>query len=101
MGLRSAEGSLLAGMFSGNFDDGLKKDKEGRIFLDVDPPLFAKILSHLRLRGIASPEYPAPLPHVNDELQAEYDMLVKYFGLEAFMYGDGGGSGNIFQKIAE
>jgi hypothetical protein len=99
--LRSAEGSLLSGMFSGNFDNGLKRDKDGRIFLDVDPSLFGKILSHLRLRGIASPDFPAPLPHIPEELQLEYDLLVKYFGLESFMYGDGGGSGNIFQKIAE
>jgi len=99
--LCSAEGSLLAGMFSGNFDDGLKRDKDNRVFLDVDPPLFSKILSHLRLRGIASPECPAPLPQIPDELRAEYDMLVRYFGLESFMYGDGGSSGNIFQKIAE
>lgn len=99
--LCSAEGSLLSGMFSGSFDDGLKRDKCGRVFLDVDPPLFSKLLSHLRLRRIASPESPAPLPHVPDEFRAEYDMLVRYFGLESFMYGDGGASGNIFQKIAE
>jgi hypothetical protein len=99
--LRSAEGSLLAGMFSGNFDQGLRRDKDDRIFLDVDPPLFNKILSHLRLRLIARPECPAPLPQVPDELRAEYDMLVRYFGLEHFMYGDGGSSGNILQKIAE
>jgi len=99
--LCSAEGSLLAGMFSGNFDDGLKKDKEGRIFLDVDPLLFSKILSHLRLRRIASPDSPAPLPHVADDMRAEYDMLVKYFGLESFMYGDAGSSGNVFEKMAE
>merc|ERR1719183_2464382 len=97
--LCSAEGSLLSGMFSGNFDGGLKRDKQDRVFLDVDPPLFSKILSHLRLRGIASPECPAPLPQISDELRAEYDMLVRYFGLEAFMYGDGGSSGNLFQKI--
>lgn len=99
--LCSAEGSFLHGMFSGSFDTGLKRDKDNRFFLDVDPPLFGKILSHLRLRGIASPDFPAPLPQVPDDLRAEYDMLVKYFGLESFMYGDGGSSGNIFQKIAE
>jgi len=99
--LCSAEGSLLAGMFSGNFDDGHKRDKEGRIFLDVDPPLFSKLLSHLRLRRIASPDCPAPLPLVPEELRPEYEMLVKYFGLENFMYGDVGPSGNVFQRISE
>lgn len=99
--LCSAEGSLLAGMFSGNFDAGHKRDKDGRIFLDVDPPLFAKLLSHLRLRRIASPECPAPLPQVREEARAEYEMMIKYFGLESFMHGDLGSCCNIFQRIAE
>ena len=85
-----APDSMLAGMFSGNFDSGHKRDKalgrlrfawflarsrwaearrrqENRIFLDVDPPLFEKVLRHLRLRRIASPEQPAPLPHVPED----------------------------------
>jgi len=99
--LCSADGSLLSGMFSGNFDSGHKRDKEGRIFLDVDPTVFSKLLSHLRLRRIASPECPAPLPLVPEDLRPEYEMLVKYFGLENFMYGDVGPSGNIFQRISE
>lgn len=99
--LCSGEGSLLAGMFSGNFDEGLKRDKEGRVFLDVDPPLFNRILLHLRLRRIASPESPAPLPCVPEEVRPEYDMMVKYFGLETFIYGLGGCSGNIFQRMAD
>jgi len=99
--LTSAEGSLLAGMFSGSFEDGHKRDKEGRVFLDVDPPLFGKILSHLRLSRIATPEVPAPLPYVPEELRPEYEMMIKYFGLESFMYGAIGNSGNVFQKIAE
>uniref|UniRef100_A0A7S4PT73 BTB domain-containing protein n=1 Tax=Alexandrium monilatum TaxID=311494 RepID=A0A7S4PT73_9DINO len=99
--LCSAEGSLLHGMFSGNFDSGHKRDKDGRIFLDVDPDLFKKLLSHLRLRRISSPECPAPLPHVPEDQRAEYEMLVKYYGLDTFMYGDVGQSSNIFERIAE
>mmetsp|Transcript_69725 Transcript_69725/g.215592 ORF Transcript_69725/g.215592 Transcript_69725/m.215592 type:complete len:339 (-) Transcript_69725:26-1042(-) len=99
--LCSAPGSLLQGMFSGNFDEGYKRDKDGRIFLDVDPDLFKKLLSHLRLRRIASPDCPAPLPHVPEDQAAEYEMLVKYYGLETFMYGDVGQSGNIFERVAE
>jgi len=98
--LCSAEGSLLAGMFSGNFDDGIKRDKDGKFFLDVDPPLFAKVLSHLRLRRVASPDSPAPLPVISDDTRSEFDMMVKYFGLENFMYGEGL-SGNVFERIAD
>lgn len=100
--LCSAEGSLLAGMFSGHFDQGHKRDKDGRIFLDMDPPLFAKILSHLRLRRISSPECPAPLPHVPEEMKPEFEMMVKYFGLDTFMFGaPGSGRNNIFTRLAE
>ncbi|CAK9022382.1 unnamed protein product [Durusdinium trenchii] len=95
-----AQGSMLAGMFSGNFDSSHKRDKDGRIFLDVDPPLFEKVLRHLRLRRIASPEQPAPLPHVPEDLRAEWDMMIKYFGLDLYMYGMSA-SCNIFQRIAE
>lgn len=96
-----APNSMLAGMFSGNFDASHKRDKDDRIFLDVDPPLFEKVLRHLRLRRIASPDQPAPLPHVPEELRAEWDMMIKYFGLDVYMYGDMGRSCNIFQRIAE
>lgn len=96
-----APNSMLAGMFSGNFDASHKRDKDDRIFLDVDPPLFEKVLRHLRLRRIASPDQPAPLPHVPEELRAEWDMMIKYFGLDVYMYGKLGVSCNIFQRIAE
>eukprot|EP00435_Cladocopium_sp_Y103_P039367 s1037_g10.t1 len=92
---------LFEGMFSGNFDASHKRDKDDRIFLDVDPPLFEKVLRHLRLRRIASPDQPAPLPHVPEELRAEWDMMIKYFGLDVYMYGKLGVSCNIFQRIAE
>lgn len=93
--------SMLAGMFSGNFDASHKRDKENRIFLDVDPPMFEKVLRHLRLRRIASPDQPAPLPQVPEELRAEWDMMIKYFGLDVYMCGDMGRSCNILQRIAE
>lgn len=96
-----AEGSLLAGMFSGNFEEGHKRDKDGRVFLDVDPPLFAKLLTFLRLCRISTPDCPAPLPYVNDDVKAEYDMMIKYFGLDTFIYGSASTCTNICQRIAE
>mmetsp|Transcript_70347 Transcript_70347/g.153271 ORF Transcript_70347/g.153271 Transcript_70347/m.153271 type:complete len:420 (-) Transcript_70347:66-1325(-) len=80
-----AEGSLLAGMFSGNFESGHKKDKEGRVFLDLDPPIFTKVLSYLRLSRLATSDILPPLPVVPQDLSAEYAMTVKYLGMEAFM----------------
>eukprot|EP00929_Paragymnodinium_shiwhaense_P015138 TRINITY_DN123170_c0_g1_i1.p1 TRINITY_DN123170_c0_g1~~TRINITY_DN123170_c0_g1_i1.p1 ORF type:complete len:399 (-),score=60.93 TRINITY_DN123170_c0_g1_i1:229-1425(-) len=98
--LCSAEGSMLAAMFSGNFDNGHMRDKDGRVFLDVDPPLFAKVLSHLRLRRVASPDCPVPLPVVPEESRAEWEVMVRYYGLESYLYGEGI-SGNIAERLAD
>mmetsp|Transcript_3001 Transcript_3001/g.3364 ORF Transcript_3001/g.3364 Transcript_3001/m.3364 type:complete len:316 (-) Transcript_3001:59-1006(-) len=47
------KGSLLEIMFSGRWEDNLILDKEGRIFLDVDPDYFALILKTLRSMRMA------------------------------------------------
>jgi len=103
--LCSAEGSLLASLFSGQYDDKHLRDKDGRIFLDLDPVIFGKLLSHFRLRRLASPEEGAPLPVVPEELKQDYDMMLRHFGLNDFMEGRTGFGDqpvcNIFAKIAE
>jgi len=99
--LCSAEGSLLAGMFSGSFDAGHKRDKDGRIFMEVDPPIFQRILTYLRLRRMASNDCPAPLPKIPEDWRAEYEMVLKYLGLETFMYGECAEQVNIVEKLAD
>jgi hypothetical protein len=97
--LCSVSGSLLSGLFSGNFERGQKRDRDGKVFLDVDPAIFTKVINHLRLRRIASPECPAPLPQVPLEMRAEYDMLIRYYGLDGCMAEEK--SFNIFETLAE
>lgn len=41
-------GSFLAPMFSGRWEDSLKKDKEGNVFLNFNPNCFKLILNYLR-----------------------------------------------------
>lgn len=98
--LCSVSGSMLSGLFSGNFEKGHKRDGDGKVFLDVDPAIFTKVLSHLRLRRIASPECPAPLPQVPQEVRAEFDMLINYYGLDTCIP-PSSSSINIFETIAE
>jgi len=46
------EEGLLAGMFSGRWDESLAVDAQGRPFLDFDPDCFEVVLHQLRLRHL-------------------------------------------------
>jgi hypothetical protein len=46
--LCQVEGSLLATMFSGRWEDGLKRDEDGAVFFDVNPQYFGYVLDYLR-----------------------------------------------------
>ena len=60
--LCQVEGSLLASMFSGRWEDKLSKDKQGNYFLDFDPAFFKPILSYLRAKKIETPERKTKVP---------------------------------------
>lgn len=82
--LRTAgEGSMLAAMFSGNWDRGHKRDAEGRIFLDFDPYCFGRLLSFLRMKAIEQPSALIPFPEVNDR-RAEFTALGLYLAAPLF-----------------
>ena len=80
--LCQVEGSLLASMFSGRWEDGLERDKDGCIFFDFNPQYFVLILDCLRAKKIETPENPAPLPQVPSEQLKNFNNLVGYLGLE-------------------
>jgi hypothetical protein len=79
--LCQVEGSLLASMFSGRWEDGLERDQDGAVFLDFNPQHFGFILNYLRVKRIATPENPAPSPKVPEDQLKEFRILVEYFGL--------------------
>jgi hypothetical protein len=79
--LCQVEGSLLASMFSGRWEDGLKRDKDGAIFFDFNQQHFVIILDYLRARKIATPENPIPVPKVPEEQAEHFNDLVQYLGL--------------------
>ena len=79
--LCQVEGSLLASMFSGRWEDSLKRDKDGAVFLDFNPQYFVLILDYLRQKKIASPENPAPMPNVSEDQLQSFTNLVEYLGL--------------------
>ena len=79
--LCQVEGSLLATMFSGRWEDSVKRDEDGAVFFDVNPQYFGYILDYLRAKKIATPENPAPLPEVPQNQEKNFSNLVEYLGL--------------------
>ena len=79
--LCQVEGSLLASMFSGRWEDSLERDKDGAIFFDFNPQYFLVILEYLRGKKIATPENPAPLPKVAEDQSKSFNNLLEYLGL--------------------
>ena len=79
--LCQVEGSLLASMFSGRWEDSLERDKDGAIFFDFNPQYFLVILEYLRAKKIATPENPAPLPKVAEDQAKSFNNLLGYLGL--------------------
>ena len=75
------EGSLLSTMFSGRWEDGLKRDQDGAVFFDFNPEYFSYILKYLRTKKIATPEKPAELPKVPPDDLKNFTTLVEYLRL--------------------
>ncbi|CAB4045756.1 SH3KBP1-binding 1 [Paramuricea clavata] len=78
--LCQVEGSLLATMFSGRWEDGLKRDEDGVVFFDVNPQYFGYILDYLRMKKLASPKNPE-LPNVPRDQVKNFNTFVEYLGL--------------------
>ena len=79
--LCQVEGSLLASMFSGRWEDSLERDKDCAVFFDFNPQYFLVILDYLRAKKIATPENPAPLPKVHEDQAKSFNNLLGYLGL--------------------
>ena len=79
--LCQVEDSLLASMFSGRWEDNIKRDKDGAVFFDFNPQCFILILDYLRVKKIKTPGNPPPLPKVPKDQRESFNSLVLYLGL--------------------
>ena len=79
--LCQVEGSLLATMISGRWEDRVKRDKDGVVFFDFNPEYFGWILDYLRAKKISSPENPAVLAEVPKNQMKNFNTLLEYLGL--------------------
>ena len=79
--LCQVQGSLLATMFNGRWEDRVKRDKDGVVFFDFNPEYFSWILDYLRAKKISSPENPAVLAEVPKNQMKNFNSLLEYLGL--------------------
>lgn len=71
----------LAALFSGRWENKLQRDRKGRIFLDVNPTVFKKLVDFHQFAKIASPDDPPPRPTAPDDLAAVLAAQLDFFGL--------------------
>ncbi len=85
--LTAVKGSNLAELFSGHVDDQLLRDDKGRIFLDLDPLVFVKVIEYLQAVKISNNDGDDDLflsPPSAQESSDDHDTLDAYmtfFGL--------------------
>jgi len=73
------KGSRLEALFSGRWENQLLRDESGRVFIDVDPDMFKKILEYLYTVKIS--EDVPPLPEVVDDDKEAFDIYMDFFKL--------------------
>ncbi|CAD7703281.1 unnamed protein product [Ostreobium quekettii] len=78
--------SKLAYMFNGRWEDKMRKDSQGRYFLNYMPSCFRKILDHLTTRELTG-DHPLPTPTVDADMAASYEILVHHLGLNVAFFG--------------
>ncbi len=71
----------LAALFSGRWESCLARDKNKRIFLDVNPACFEQILSYHQLCKVAGPEELVELPTMPPDMQFIMQKQLSFFGL--------------------
>ena len=76
--LCQVEGSMLASLFSGRWEDNVQRDDDGHIFFDYNPKLFAIVLDFLRAKKTETPGKPASLPPVALDDAVNFRHLVDF-----------------------
>lgn len=85
--LTHATGSMLEAMFSKRWEDRLPRDSNGRIFLDVSPVCFRKLVEFLSNMVIAPPGKGPPLPPLTEDEKPCFEHLVHALHLWHHVYG--------------
>lgn len=71
----------LEAIFSGRWDEKLPRDRDGRIFFDINPTCFQAIVDYLNELKISTEENPPEPLSVDDEFQNIMTYQLEFFGL--------------------
>jgi len=77
----AVEGSMLAAQFSGRWDDGLKRDDQGLIFIDYSERIFMPLLDCLRQKVRETSKERATLPSVPDAHWDAFVSMARHYGV--------------------
>ena len=80
--------TVFAYMFSGRWEESLKRDSNGRVFLNNDPELIELIVNYLRTKAIADPSSNKATagPEIPKGKEEAFEVLLNYYGLTDFFY---------------
>jgi hypothetical protein len=73
-------------MFSGRWEESLKRDSDGRVFLDKGSELIKIIVNFLRTKKRDDPSKSTPFPKVREDKKDKFASLLNYYGLSDFFY---------------
>ena len=86
------ENSMLATQFSGRWDGGLPRDKDGHVFIDLPCELFKALVDFLRIKSMAALSDPLLCITACDCADAklvqkrDFQRMVDYYGLTLCLY---------------
>eukprot|EP00747_Dinoflagellata_sp_TGD_P184199 gnl/TRDRNA2_/TRDRNA2_39628_c0_seq1.p1 gnl/TRDRNA2_/TRDRNA2_39628_c0~~gnl/TRDRNA2_/TRDRNA2_39628_c0_seq1.p1 ORF type:complete len:351 (+),score=77.01 gnl/TRDRNA2_/TRDRNA2_39628_c0_seq1:64-1116(+) len=75
------EGTMLAQMFSGRWEDQLDRDKDRNVFLDYSAKVAMPLIECLRLHRDMPPGQIAPQPKIRPEDRTSWDSMLDVMGL--------------------
>jgi len=79
--LTQFEGSFLASMFSGRWEQQLVRDANGDVFFDEPPQVMMPLIDWLRDCRDATPDHPAVVPDVETKYQRSWYRMMDRLGL--------------------
>jgi len=82
--LTLAPDTMFTFMFSGRWEESMKRDSSGRVFFDHDSELIEIIVNYLRMKKIEDPTDLLGFPDVPAQKKKDFHRILRYFGLIDF-----------------
>jgi len=81
-----APDTMFSYMFSGRWEESLKRDENGNVFIDENSQLIEIIIDFLRMKKRENPSNPIQPPKIPEAQKENFATLLDYYGLTDFFY---------------